>query len=120
MPTAPNGTVPRLEIKAAVKACDIRKNVEQLANKASEMTGEKFGRTVIWCDSTAVLEQIFDESSPPKGFVGNRVVRIQDATVADEWNYVPSTLNPADYITRGIRADEAKKWAIYHRGPDFL
>ena len=120
VPTTPNGTVPRLEIKAAVKACDIRKNVEQLANKASEMTGEKFGRTVIWCDSTAVLEQIFDESSPPKGFVGNRVVRIQDATVADEWNYVPSTLNPADYITRGIRADEAKKWAIYHRGPDFL
>ena len=38
MPTNPkrashNGTIPRLELVAAVKACDIRKNVEKLANK---------------------------------------------------------------------------------------
>ena len=116
---AHHNTIPRLELVAAVKACDIKKNVEKLAAKVKS-TGEKFGRTVIWCDSTAVLEQIFDEATPPKGFVGNRVVRIQEATTPDQWYHVPTKLNPADLITKGIKADEPKKWAMYHRGPDFL
>ena len=111
--------MPRLELVAAIKALDVRKNCEKLARKI-EKTGEKFSRVVMWTDSEAVLKQIFDVTTAPKGFVGNRIARIQDETTIDEWRYVPGTRNPADYITRGIRADEPEKWAIFHQGPDFL
>ena len=74
----------------------------------------------MWTDSEPVLKQIFDVTSPLKGFVGNRISRIQDETKIDEWRYVPTDLNPADYITKGIRADEPEKWAIFHQGPAFL
>ena len=74
----------------------------------------------MWTDSTAVLKWIFDTTSAPKGFVGNRVARLQDSTEVDEWRHVPGELNPADLITRGIRADEPEKWAEYHNGPAFL
>ena len=114
-----HNSTPRLELVAAAKALDVRKNCEKLARKV-EASGEKFSRTVMWTDSTTVLKWIFDQTSAPKGFVGNRVARIQDSTKVDEWYYVPSTVNPADLITRGIRADEPEKWAEYHRGPDFL
>ena len=115
-----HGSIPRLELVAAVKALDIRKNVEKLAARASDITGEKFSRVCMWVDSTAVLKQLFDTTTPPKGFVGNRVSRLQDETKSDEWYYVPTDDNPADLITKGIGAFEAEKWKLFHTGPDFL
>ena len=115
-----HGSIPRLELVAAVKALDIRKNVEKLALKAENTTGEKFSRVCMWVDSEPILKQIFNTTAPAKGFVGNRVSRIQDQTVADDWYYVPRAINPADLITHGIKAHEAEKWKFFHQGPDFL
>ena len=125
VPTDPSrsshhNNITRLELVAAVKAVDLRKNCEKLATAVKENSKEKFGRTVMWTDSEPVLKQIFDQTTAPRGFVGNRIARIQDETSIDEWRYVPSSLNPADLITRGIRADETEKWAFFHKGPEFL
>ena len=115
-----HNSIPRLELVAAVKALDLRKNCEKLAREIKAKSGVKFSRTAMWTDSEYVLKSIFDTTTAPRGFVGNRVARIQDETTAEQWNYVPSGDNPADLITKGIRADEPEKWRFFHEGPAFL
>merc|ERR1712015_453710 len=46
--------------------------------------------------------------------------KIHGGSDPDEWWWVDSKSNPADYCTRGIQAHEAEKWRIFHNGPDFL
>ena len=110
----------RLELVGCVKSLDIRKNCEEVAREAEKIMGRKFERTVMWTDSTGVLKEIFDTTTPLKGFTGNRISRIQDETTTEEWRFVPGSINPADLITRGIKVNEPEKWAIFHKGPDFL
>jgi len=37
-----------------------------------------------------------------KTFVGNRVALLQENTAAAKWRHVPTSSNPADFISRGI------------------
>ncbi|GFX57992.1 integrase catalytic domain-containing protein [Trichonephila clavipes] len=38
-----------------------------------------------------------------KTFVANRVAKVQELTEGFQWNHVPSVLNPADLVSRGLR-----------------
>ena len=58
---------------------------------------------VFWCDSTNVLWWIRGHSKVFKPFVANRIGQIQSVTNPDQWRYVPTELNPADYLTRGLK-----------------
>ena len=52
-------------------------------------------------------------------FVANRITTIHQLTSPNQWKYVPSTENPADCLTRGLRAEGlcSDKWL---QGPAFL
>ena len=53
-----------------------------------------------------------------KSIVGVRVAEIQASFKTTTWRYVPSSLNPANDLSRGITVDEMKgRWM---NGPSFL
>ncbi|XP_039763613.1 uncharacterized protein LOC120636270 [Pararge aegeria] len=55
-----------------------------------------------------------------KSFVRNRVHEIQDSTKGHTWNYVPSKDNPADLLSRGLKADHISNSRLWWSGPTFL
>ena len=63
---------------------------------------------------------IFDSTTRYKTFFDNRLSKIHAGSTIDEWNYVDSASNPADFTSRGIRAHETEKWKVFHGGPSFL
>ena len=55
-----------------------------------------------------------------KRFVGHRVAKIQDLSMIENWNYVPSSENPADIGSRGSSATELTKNDLWWHGPPRL
>ena len=41
-------------------------------------------------------------------------------TSTDQWRHVPTQMNPADYVTRGVRLSDLEKLKIWWEGPDYL
>lgn len=87
-------SIPRLELCAALAGAQLAKLIE------TEMT-LPIRQTVLWSDSTTVLEWLQSDSCRYKGFVGTRVSEIQELTDRRSWHYIDSPNNPADDITRG-------------------
>ncbi|KAL0841162.1 hypothetical protein ABMA28_014908 [Loxostege sticticalis] len=61
--------------------------------------------------------------TPPselKSFVRNRVHEIQESTEGHTWSYVPSADNPADLVSRGLKADLISSSSLWWSGPTFL
>ena len=81
---------------ASFPAAKLRKEVEKALSPG-------ISKTFMWSDSTIVLQWLhsLDKQS---FFVESRVAEILDVTTTDEWNYVESSENPADTITRGLSA----------------
>ena len=50
-----------------------------------------------------------------KSFVANRIGEIQSLTNPDQWKYVPTELNPADYLTTGLTVLELVKKELVGR-----
>nr|XP_026493409.1 uncharacterized protein LOC113398738 [Vanessa tameamea] len=73
-----------------------------------------------WCDSTIVLAWLSTLAHQLKPFVRNRVNEIQESTSGFEWGYVPSRKNPADLITRGVKADHISACKLWWSGLPFL
>ena len=112
----------RLELMGALVAARL---AETLA--AEMMT--KVEKITFWSDSTTVLHWIHQTSSAYKAFVGNRVSEIHtimsnlEATLGAgtvSWRYVPTRLNPADDITRGLHPTQLSTGYRYSDGPEFL
>ena len=55
-----------------------------------------------------------------KSFVANRVGEIQSSTHPEQCRYVPTRSNPADLLSRGMRAGELRDCGSWWRGPEFL
>lgn len=104
-------TTPRLELMAALVASRLGKTIlEDFKVKPTSV--------VFWLDSQIVLHWLQSESMKIKAFVGVRVAEIQSTWDSSKWRYVPTELNPADDLSRGISVDEMNgRW---EHGPDFL
>lgn len=106
-------TTPRLELCGALMAA-------RLCNKVLSALTLQINRCRFWCDSTIVLGWL---STPPthlKNFVRNRVHEIQESTGSHTWSYVPSKDNPADLVSRGLKADQISRSSLWWSGPSFL
>ena len=76
--------------------------------------------STFWSDSVNVLWWIRGRSREFKPFVANRVGEIQGITGPDQWRYVPTTLNSADFLSRGLKAKDLATCRRWWYGPEFL
>ena len=72
-----------------------------------------------YTDSRIVLGYIHNRTRRFYTYISNRVAKIHNVSVADQWNYIPTHMNPADNGTRGVPVDNLQdsKWLT---GPSFL
>ena len=105
-------SVPRLELNAAVLGARMAKMVQ------TELTREVASR-YFWTDSSTVRNWIRATAAIYQTFVSHRIGEIQSLTEAQEWRFVPGTLNPADAATRSQLESEAVPY-LWIDGPGFL
>ena len=73
-----------------------------------------------WTDSMSVLQYIRNETARFHTFVANRVHVIREASIPDQWHYVPSAENPADDCSRGLSVKNFLQCERWLKGPSFL
>lgn len=108
----PEHTVPRLELCAAVLAVELAKLV------SSEIDME-LDNTTFYSDSKVVLGYINNDTRRFYIYVSNRVQRIRNHSHPEQWQYVPTEVNPADIATRSVTAAHLSGTSWLH-GPTFL
>ncbi|XP_058063850.1 uncharacterized protein LOC131213751 [Anopheles bellator] len=109
-------TLPRLELQAAVLLADLYVRIK-------DVFGSRVYETYWWSDSQVALTWIRSDNSRWDVFVENRVTKVQMATVTTDWRYVPTKLNPADIVSRGISARKLIRpdvMTFWLNGPSFV
>ena len=74
-------------------------------------------RSKFWVDSKIVLGYILTDERRYKTFVANRKQKINSCTQKDQWDYVDTKSNPADYCSRGLSPKDTVKMKIFFQGP---
>lgn len=105
-------TVPKLELSAALL-------LAELVNEISNTLENKY-EYHCWSDSMVGLSWLREESSNYNVFVANRVSRIQNLTKNMSWHHVPTSINPADILSRGATPEELLNSNLWKEGPNFL
>ena len=106
-------TVPRLELTAATVSVKIAAMlVEELKIPNLEV--------FYWIDNKIVLGYIFNEKRRYRIYVANRVNLIEQYTRKEQFKYVETKDNPADFASRGISPKETDKVERWFGGPEFL
>lgn len=103
-------TNPRMELTAATMAARMDKMLK------SELQLQ-LQQSVFWSDSTTVLRYIRNRKSRFRTFVANRVETILKISEPCQWRYVNTSLNPADYASRGLKADKFIQRHTWLPGP---
>ncbi|GFT26577.1 integrase catalytic domain-containing protein [Trichonephila clavipes] len=111
-PTKPT-TIPRLELCAAVL-------LAKLVHRVKQALKLNVTNTFLWSDSMIVLSWIRKESYQLKTFVANRIATIQEMTSSEQWRYVATEDNPADFVSRGMDSLKLKTYELWWNGPKFL
>ena len=106
-------SIPRLELMTAVTGAKLSKTID-------DTLGIQRHERVFWSDSMDTLYWIRGQSRRFKPFVPNRVGKILALSNLEQWRHVPTKLNPADALTRGLAVsvlcDKDKWW----NNPSFL
>nr|CAI5818943.1 unnamed protein product [Callosobruchus analis] len=107
-------SVPCLELCGAVLAT-------KLCDKVKLALKSDISECYYWTDSTIVLSWVVTCPSKLKVFTANRVAEIQRMTESHQWRYVPTHLNPADLVSRGVTPHELiNESSLWWNGPTFL
>lgn len=106
-------TIVKMELSAATLA--VRQN--SLIERELKMN---IDRVVYWTDSQTVIKYINNEDARHPVFETNRLTVIRDGSKAEQWKYVPTAQNPADYASRGMRAEQVVSNENWQTGPSFL
>ena len=106
-------SIPRLELMGALIGIRLTKQI----SAALEIPVTD---TTFWVDSMNVLHWIHGRSRDYKPFVAHRVGEIHDNSCPDQWRYVPTEWNPADFGSRGMTVSEMKNSQQWWFGPEFL
>jgi hypothetical protein len=106
-------TIPRLELCGALLGAS-------LCTKVLESLAFPIDNYYFWCDSTIVLSRLSMSPSLLKPFVRNRVDEIQESTSSYTWSYVSSRDNPANLVTRGLKANLISENCLWWSGLSFL
>ena len=106
-------SIPRLELMAACVGV-------ALAGKIVMALEQDLCKVMFWSDSLDVLWWITQPSRCFKTFIAHRVGTIQEKTGSDQWRYVPTKENPADLLSRGLKAKDCVRNVFWLQGPAFL
>ncbi|XP_028042548.1 uncharacterized protein LOC114252241 [Bombyx mandarina] len=106
-------TIPRLELCAALLAAKLCKSVLDSIRYVPS-------RSIFWCDSSVVLGWLNSNPAKLKTFVANRVVETLETSKSSSWRYVPTDMNPADLISRGVNANKLQNMSLWWSGPAYL
>jgi hypothetical protein len=106
-------TIPRLELCAATVAVDMDCTLR-------EYLETDLSSSVFWTDSTIVLSYLNNEKRRFQTFVANRVAKIRENSDPCQWRHVETSSNPADDISRGLKAQELIDNPRWISGPAFL
>ncbi|GFW83538.1 integrase catalytic domain-containing protein [Trichonephila clavipes] len=106
-------SIPRLELCACVL-------LAQLVKKIHSTLRLNISDIVLHTDSTIALAWLNTPANRLKTFVANRVAKVQELTEGFQWNHVPSVLNPADLVSRGLRPCDLPNLRLWWHGPQFL
>lgn len=105
-------TLPKLELTAALCAARLQDYILKHLNVP--MTD-----IYLWTDSKIALAWIRGKPSKWKPYVSNRVMEIQQLTKGN-WYHCPGPDNPADLLTRGIKAKTLLESDVWKFGPKWL
>ncbi|GFS48626.1 integrase catalytic domain-containing protein [Trichonephila clavipes] len=106
-------SIPRLELCACVF-------LAQLVKKIRSPLRLNISDIVLHTDSTIALAWLNTPANRLKTFVANLVAKVQELTEGFQWNHVPSVLNPADLVSRGLRPCDLPNLRLWWHGPQFL
>ena len=106
-------SIPRLELMGAVTGV-------RLSTRIAKVLELQTSQLMFWSDSQNVLWWIRGHSRNFKPFVANRVGEIQTSTNPAQWRHLPTTLNPADILSRGMKTADLLECDRWWTGPDFL
>ncbi|XP_055910735.1 uncharacterized protein LOC129945101 [Eupeodes corollae] len=106
-------TLPKLELTAALIAARLRSYL----NLSSKVSVQKFH---MWTDSKIALSWIQGEADRWKPYVQSRVSEIRRHTSVIDWNHCSGIENPADLLTRGIKAETLQTSSLWAKGPAWL
>lgn len=108
-------TLARLELCAALLLAKLTDKVASILNLEL-----KINSVNLFTDSQIVLCWIKSHSSRWTTFVANRTSQIQELSTNYIWRHVKSSLNPADYISRGLNPEQIINCHLWWYGPEFL
>ena len=80
----------------------------------------KIRHVVLFTDSTTNLRWINSRECKFTPYVSSRVGEILELYDPPHWRYVPTLLNPADDLSRGLEAEELKVSHRFYTGPAFV
>ena len=106
-------SIPRLELTAAKLAAQWRDTLVR-------DSGETFENVYLFSDSLTVLGWLSNFEKRFATFENFRIKFIRKVTKLQNWRHIPTNLNPADLCSKGIEANDYKRWSFLHNGPDFL
>ena len=106
-------SIPRLELMA----CDLAVEMVRKVNNVLELDKEHLH---FWTDSMNALCWIQSETKSLKVFTANKVSKIHDATLVQNWHWTPTDQNPADLGTRGMNARDLVGNKLWTSGPEYL
>ena len=106
-------TVPRLELCAALLAVQLKQSIkEELDIPVTKVT---------FCShSTSMLQYIKNQSRRFHTFVANRLLIIHELSTPYQWRHVPSKLNQADEVSRGVTVQDRINDSKWLNGSIFL
>jgi hypothetical protein len=106
-------TISRLELTATMVSVKMNR-------KRQDEVDIKTDLVFFWTDSMAVLRYISNQRAIFHTFVANRLRVIREGSSIQQWHPVESDSNPADIVSRGLKADKLLQAERWLKGPMFL
>ncbi|GBM06765.1 hypothetical protein AVEN_63007-1 [Araneus ventricosus] len=100
--------------------CFYQNNSAKLVQKIRSSLRLDISDIVLHTDSTIALEWLNPPTNHLKTFIAKGVSKVQRLTEDCHWSHVPSPLNPADLIPRGLSTLDLPELKLWWNGPSFL
>ncbi len=77
-------------------------------------------KSCFWTGSSTVLKYINNENKHLQNVFSNRISEDREVSDPTQWQYIPTSQNPADDISRGLTVQKLLSSKTWLTGPKFL